>query len=111
MNLIVSANYPLGATTQKKKKLNHDIKFYIWDEPLLFKQGVDRVMRRCIPKIEVHKVLESFHTSQYEGHHRGERTAHKVLLYGFCCTSLFKDYMASVKSCDRPKIGYKLKKA
>ena len=31
VNLIVSGDYLLGATTQQKKKLNHDAKFYIWD--------------------------------------------------------------------------------
>ncbi|XP_049344141.1 uncharacterized protein LOC125808482 [Solanum verrucosum] len=37
MNFIVSGDYPPGSTTQQKKKLNHDAKFYIWDEPFLFK--------------------------------------------------------------------------
>ncbi|XP_049375645.1 uncharacterized protein LOC125840720 [Solanum verrucosum] len=39
VNLIGSGEYPPGATTQQKKKLNYDAKFYIWDEPFLFKQG------------------------------------------------------------------------
>ncbi|XP_049391401.1 uncharacterized protein LOC125855708 [Solanum stenotomum] len=77
VNLIVSGDYPLGATTQQKKNLNHDAKFYIWDEPFLFKQGVDRVVRRCIPESKGHKVLKSCHASPYGGHHGEERTAHK----------------------------------
>ncbi|KAH0723372.1 hypothetical protein KY285_005833 [Solanum tuberosum] len=39
--------------------------------------GVDRVVRKCIPEYEVHKVLESCHASPYRGHHEGECTAHK----------------------------------
>lgn len=97
VNLMVSGEYPPGATTQQKKKLNHDAKFYIWDEPYLFKQGVDRVLRRCIPESEVHKVLESCHASPYGG----ERTAHKVLQSGFFWPSLFKDSIAFVKGCDK----------
>ncbi|KAH0669895.1 hypothetical protein KY285_024033 [Solanum tuberosum] len=46
------------------------------DEPFLFKQAVDRVVRRCIPEFEVHKVLKSCHASPYGGHHEGE-SAHK----------------------------------
>ncbi|XP_049344024.1 uncharacterized protein LOC125808353 [Solanum verrucosum] len=101
VNVIVSGDYPPGATTQQKKKLNHDAKFYIWNEPFLFKQGVDRVVRRCIPNYEVHKVLKSCHASPYGGHHGGERTAHKVLQSGFFWPSLFKDYVAFVKGCDK----------
>ncbi|XP_049372496.1 uncharacterized protein LOC125837407 [Solanum verrucosum] len=101
VNLIVSGEYPLGATTQKKKKLNHNAKFYVWNEPFLFKQGVDRLMRRCIPEYEVQKVLGSCHASPYGGHHGGERTAHKVLQSGFFWPSLFKYFIAFVKGCDK----------
>ena len=78
VNLIVSGDYPPGATTQQKKKLSHDARFYIWDKPFLFKQGIDKVVRRCVSKTKVYQVLEILHASQYEGHHEGERTAHKV---------------------------------
>ncbi|WMV38314.1 hypothetical protein MTR67_031699, partial [Solanum verrucosum] len=101
MNLIVSGDYPPGATTQQKKKLNHDAKFYILDEPFLFKQGVDRAVRRCIPEYEVQKVLESCHASPYGGHHVGERIVHKVLQSSFFWPSLFKDSIAFVKGCDK----------
>ena len=30
VNLMVSGEYPMDVTTQQKKKLNHDAKFYIW---------------------------------------------------------------------------------
>ena len=35
VNLIESGYYPTGATTQQKKKLNHDNKIYVWNEPFL----------------------------------------------------------------------------
>ncbi|XP_049381305.1 uncharacterized protein LOC125845836 [Solanum stenotomum] len=82
VNLIVSGEYPLDATTQQKKILIHDAKFYIWDEPFLFKQGVDQVVRRCIMEYEVKKVLESFHANPYGGHNGRERTTHKFLVNG-----------------------------
>ncbi|XP_049399731.1 uncharacterized protein LOC125863765 [Solanum stenotomum] len=101
LNLIVSGDYPPGDTTQQKKKFNHDAKFYIWDEPFLFKQSVARVVRRCIPEYEVPKVPESCHVSPYGGHHGGEHTSHKVLQYGFFWPSLFKDSIVFVKGCDK----------
>lgn len=57
VNYLVSGVFPLDATAQQKKKLAHDAKFYIWDEPFLFKQGADRMMRRCVPKAEITKLL------------------------------------------------------
>ncbi|XP_049405186.1 uncharacterized protein LOC125868609 [Solanum stenotomum] len=101
VNLIVSGDYPPGATTQQNKKLNHDVKFYIQDELFLFKQGVDRVVRRCITDSEVQKVLESCHASPYGGHHGGERMTHKVVQSGFFWPSLFKNSIAFVKGCDK----------
>ncbi|XP_015170112.1 uncharacterized protein [Solanum tuberosum] len=101
VNLIVSGDYPPGATSQQKKELNHNAKFCIWDEAFFIKQGVDRVVRRCIPECEVHKVLESGHASPYGGHHGGERTANKVLQSSFFWPSLFKDTIAFVKGYDK----------
>ena len=46
LNLIMSGNYPSSSTPKKKKYLNHDAKFYIWDKAFFFKKYVDRVMRR-----------------------------------------------------------------
>ncbi|XP_049368993.1 uncharacterized protein LOC125833888 [Solanum verrucosum] len=53
VHLTVNGDYPPGVTTQQKKKLNHNAKFYIWDEPFLFKQDVDQVVRRCIPEVVI----------------------------------------------------------
>ena len=101
VNYLVSGVFPPDATSQQKKKLKHDARFYIWDEPYLFKQGVDRMIRRCVPESEVQQVLESCHSSPYGGHHGGERTAHKVLQSGFFWPSLFRDAAGLVKNCDQ----------
>ncbi|XP_070022008.1 uncharacterized protein [Nicotiana sylvestris] len=44
------------------------------DEPYLYKQCVDQLMRRCIPEKEVELVLYDCHASPYGGHHGGDRT-------------------------------------
>lgn len=41
----------------KKKKFLREIKRYYWDEPYLYKKGLDGLFRRCIPEEEVEGVL------------------------------------------------------
>lgn len=70
---------PSGVTTQQKQKINHDDKFYIWDESFLLKKWVDEVVRRCILECEVKNVFDSCHVNLYGVDH----TKHKVLQYAF----------------------------
>jgi len=101
VNYLVSGLFPPGATTHQKKRLSYDARFYIWDEPYLFKQGPDKMMRRCVPESEMRQVMDGCHSSAYGGHHGGERTAHKVLQSGFFWPTLFRDAAGYVKSCDQ----------
>nr|XP_016460517.1 PREDICTED: uncharacterized protein LOC107783989 [Nicotiana tabacum] len=71
------------------------------DEPYLYKQCVDQLMRRCIPEKEVELVLYDCHASPYGGHYGGDRTAAKVLQSGFFWPTLFKDDHVFVKKCDQ----------
>ena len=43
---------PLEFIYQQRKKLRTDSIFYIWDDPLLFKKGIDMIIRRCVPESE-----------------------------------------------------------
>ncbi|KAL5572311.1 hypothetical protein UlMin_021908 [Ulmus minor] len=91
VNYLVSGMLPLDLTSQQKKRFLHDVKFYHWDEPFLFKQCADQMIRRCIPKEETDSILQQCHSSPYEGHFGGVRTANKVLQAGFYWPTLFKD--------------------
>ena len=85
---------------QQKKKFFYDLRHYFWDEPHLYKEGVDGTIRRCVPKHEQGQILWKCHSKAYGGHHAGDRTAHKVLQSGFCWPTLFKDARKFVLSCD-----------
>ncbi|KAL4308125.1 hypothetical protein GQ457_01G012990 [Hibiscus cannabinus] len=46
VNFLVSGILPYDLTYQGKKRFLHNAKHYYWDEPLLFKQCADQVIRR-----------------------------------------------------------------
>ncbi|KAI3714701.1 hypothetical protein L6452_21660 [Arctium lappa] len=82
---------PSDYTHHMLKKFLHDCKFYLWDDPFLFKLGTDQLLRRCIPETEAATILQHCHQSAYGGHFGGRRTAAKVLQSGFYWPTLFKD--------------------
>ncbi|PNY03357.1 hypothetical protein L195_g026684, partial [Trifolium pratense] len=100
-NYMVGKTIPSDFTSQQRKKFLHDCKFYVWDEPFLYKRGVDGLLRRCVPEDEQEKVLWHCHDSSYGGHFSGDRTAAKVLQSGLFWPTLFKDAFTYVKRCDR----------
>ncbi|CAJ2679749.1 unnamed protein product [Trifolium pratense] len=53
VNYIAAGIIPPELSYQQKKKFFHNVKQFYWDEPLLFKRGVDGIFRRCIPEEEM----------------------------------------------------------
>src|SRR3954466_3106865 len=48
-NFIVAKFLPLRRAFQQRKKFFTDLRHYFWDDPHLYTEGVDGVVRRCIP--------------------------------------------------------------
>ncbi|KAL4302225.1 hypothetical protein GQ457_10G011430 [Hibiscus cannabinus] len=86
---------------QGRKRFKHNAKGYFWDEPYLFKQCADQIIRRCIPEEEQQTILEQCHSAPYGGHFGGNRTAAKVLQSGFYWPTLHKDAQLFCQQCDR----------
>ena len=106
VNYLAFGVVPQEFSYQHKRKLRTDSRYYIWDDPLLFKRGADMIIRRCVPESERGKILNECHSSPYGGHFSGERTAHKILQSGFYWPTIFKDCAEWIKLCDRcQKIG------
>ena len=38
--------------TNKRKNFFFDLRLYFWDDPHLYKEGVDGIIRRCVPEFE-----------------------------------------------------------
>src|SRR3954471_11866858 len=49
-NFIVAKFFPPGFTFQQRKKFFTDLRHYFWDDPHLYKEGADWIVRRCIPE-------------------------------------------------------------
>jgi len=77
-----------------------EAKQYIWDDPYLFKIGVDNLLRRCVTNREAQSISWHCHNSPYGEHFNGERTAAKVLQYGFYWPTLFKYAYTHVQHCE-----------
>ena len=101
VNYLACGVVPSEFSYQQKRKLRTDSRYYIWDDPLLFKRGVDMIIRRCVPENEQGKILNECHASPYGGHISGERIAHKIIQSGFYWPTIFRDCAEWVKLCDR----------
>ena len=106
VNYLACGVIPSEFSYQQKRKLRTDSRYYIWDDPLLFKRSADMIIRRCVSENEQSKIMNECHASPYGGHFSGERTAHKILQSGFYWPTIFRDCAEWVKLCDRcQKIG------
>ena len=91
VNYLACGIFPYEFSSQPKRKLRTDSRFYIWDDPLLFRRGADMIIRRCVPKKEQGEIIDKCHTLPYEGHFVGNRAAQKILQLWFYWPTLFKD--------------------
>ncbi|XP_073051231.1 uncharacterized protein [Primulina eburnea] len=81
-NYLSCGTLPPDMSYHQKKKFVHDIKFYYWDDPFVYKRCADQMIRRCVEGLEAQQILEKCHSSPYGGHFGASRTAakHKVAL-------------------------------
>jgi RNase H-like domain found in reverse transcriptase/Integrase core domain/Integrase zinc binding domain len=101
VNFLACGIMPPDMTYQQRRKFLSEVRHYFWDDPLLFKLGVDGIHRRCIPKDEMSSVLFHCHSSPYGGHSGTDKTAAKILQAGFFWPTLFKDVRNFIKVCDK----------
>ena len=98
VNYLAIGKVPMHWTTQDKNQFFSQVKYFIWDDPYLFKQCPDLIIRRCIPDEEVRSILSFCHDQACGGHFGAKKTAAKVLQCGFYWPNLFRDAYEYCKS-------------
>jgi len=76
VNYLVAYVFPPPASRATCDKLKSNARYYIWDNPYLWKMCSDQVTKRSIPDHEIDSVLQFCHLGT-------QRTARKVLNCGF----------------------------
>ena len=85
----------------QRKKFLHDARFYVWDDPHLFKLGAYNMLKRSVTIEEAQSILWHIHSSPYGSHHSGDRTVAKVLQSSFFWPSIFKDAHDYMRRCEK----------
>ncbi|KAM1419255.1 hypothetical protein ACFXTO_022810 [Malus domestica] len=101
VNFLVTKRIPSTYTRHQRDKLRHDARFYVWDDPYLWKFCPDQIVRRCVLDSEFRSILSFCHTYACGGHFGTQRTALKVLQCGFYWPSIFKDARTFCLTCDK----------
>ncbi|GKE70222.1 reverse transcriptase domain-containing protein [Tanacetum coccineum] len=99
-NYLASHILPFCSTRQQKQKFFNDLRHYFWDEPFLFKQCADRIIRRCITGEDAAQILRQCHSEPSGGHHGIATTARNFFKARFYCPHIFRDACKLVQVYD-----------
>nr|GEW04656.1 reverse transcriptase domain-containing protein [Tanacetum cinerariifolium] len=62
LEMMLKRNFVIkGMSSQQKRKFFKDVKHYLWDDPFLFKNYADQVIRRCVSGQEAVEILKACH--------------------------------------------------
>ncbi|KAL0320094.1 UNVERIFIED_CONTAM: hypothetical protein Sradi_5270900 [Sesamum radiatum] len=68
VNFLATHTLPHDLPRAKKEKIKSDAKYYVWDDPYLWKYCSDQIIRRCVPESEIPSILEFCHSYACGGH-------------------------------------------
>ncbi len=101
VNYLATGQMHGALEADEKAKIRYDSKYYVWDEPYLWRRVSDQILRRCILEKEQKIVLEFCHSFACGGHFGPRKTAFKILESGFYWPTLFHDCYKYCMSCER----------
>ncbi|XP_021741174.1 uncharacterized protein LOC110707470 [Chenopodium quinoa] len=77
VNYLVTGTFPPTLTKPQKNKIKSDSKYYLLDDPYLWKFCFDHMIR-CVDESEFSSILNFCHSLKVGGHFGPQRTAFKV---------------------------------
>ncbi|KAL0339184.1 UNVERIFIED_CONTAM: hypothetical protein Sangu_1440500 [Sesamum angustifolium] len=101
VNYFIAHTLPTDLSRAQKDKVKSEAKYYVWDDPYLWRFCSDQVVRHCVPNDEHNSVLTFCYNFACGGHFRPKRTARKVLDCGLYWKTLFKDAYEFCKKCNK----------
>ena len=99
-NYLSSDVVPMYLSLHQRKKFMHDVKELFWDEPYLYRNCIDGIIRRCVWGRDV-KCSRGMSFITCQADHSGVRTVHKMLQYGYYWPTINQGSYEFAKSCDR----------
>jgi hypothetical protein len=84
-----------------RRCIRHQAPRYLLIGDILYRRGVDTILRRCLTIDEADRVLNDFHSGACGGHLSGMSTTQKIIRAGYFWPTLFHDCIHAVKRCDK----------
>ncbi|XP_012435389.1 uncharacterized protein LOC105762011 [Gossypium raimondii] len=79
VNYLVTKEFTTNAPRHLREKIRSQARFYLWEEPYLWRFCSDQIIRRCVDDSEIGSVLNFCHSREGGRHFGPKRTAHKIL--------------------------------
>jgi len=80
---LVIREMPTGWNKDDKAHFLSMVRFFMEDDPYLFRYCTDQIIRRCLPDDQIQNILSICHDQCHEGYFYGKKTTMKVLQNGF----------------------------
>ena len=97
---LTTNTFPLDYNKKQKQQVIYKSRPYTIITQVLYKQGRDGVLRRCINPSEVSLILKGCHDDMFGGHFADLVIAQKALQSGYWWPTLFLDATKYAKTCD-----------
>jgi hypothetical protein len=84
-----------------RRRIRHQAPRYLLIGDILYRRGIDTILRRCVTIDEVDKVLNDCHSGACGGHLSGIATAQKIIRAGYFWPTLFHDCIHAMRRCEQ----------
>jgi hypothetical protein len=83
------------------RRIHHQAPRYLLIGDILYRRGIDTILRRCLTIDETDRVLNDFHSGACGGHLSGISSAQNIIRAGYFWPTLFHDCIHAMKRCEQ----------